>query len=53
MRRSVRRIAATRWGGALDYASGVAVKFLDLVADSVFEALSLCAASDSDSRLRT
>jgi hypothetical protein len=40
------------WGDALVYASGVAVKFLDLVPDSVFEALSLCAASDWDSRLR-
>jgi hypothetical protein len=40
------------WGDALDYASGVAVKFLDLVPDSVFEALSRCAASDWDSRLR-
>jgi len=40
------------WGDALDYASGVVVKCLDLVPDSVCEALSLWAASDWDSRLR-
>ena len=42
---------AYAWGDALDYASGVADKFLDLLPDSVFEALSRCAASDWDLRL--
>jgi hypothetical protein len=39
------------WGDALDYAGDVAVEFLDLVPDSVFEARSPSAASDWDSPL--
>jgi hypothetical protein len=41
------------WGDALEYASDVAVRFLDLVPDSLFEACSPPAASDSDSSLST
>jgi hypothetical protein len=37
------------WGDAFEYASNVAVRFLDVVPDSLFEVRGLSAASDCDS----